>query len=566
MKWGLSMPVKIENISHGQGGADALITQWVRPSTWVETLMRMFPGCLTGGFSEEKDIALQFRSFWKNYAKFHPSHKIFGSNLEPLLDHVIPLALFGDEGRGPKRGQFLIWSMESVLGVDDQKKDFKCKCKDHLSTLPSVDVLCCDDNVATNLTAAESLRVGKQTVNYKNHSYITRHLLFGLPSFLTTAHPDVEEKHIQLLVEDLNALFSTGVEVAGVRWYACVIGSKGDFKHQSQLANLERSYHSLGRLYGNMMCSFCFAGAPGFPFENVEHQPVWANSLHRERPWEKQPTISTLKYDDMKPEHLLKLDIFHLWKVGLGRDLAGSAVVTFARIGLWDSAGCSKNLEDRLQCAHGSFRLWAMANKKTPGLRSFSKAFFVMKSYADSPWSNSKGSDTVLLIQWLHWFVSLNLASSVDGFDLQRYGRMLRLFKNTAEQSFEVLGIVYSHGLWLSRTCAKHLYGRLFLLLRGYRALASEALQFRFNAWGLKPKGHALAHVAYEIREQLLAKHKWILNPLIWGCEQNEDTVGRVSRLARKVSTRTITKRVLDRYNLKKRALLKRKFLKRKQQ
>ena len=96
-------------------------------------------------------------------------------------------------------------------------------------------------------------------------------------------------------------------------------------------------------------------------------------------------------------------------EVGLGRDLAGSGVITFCRIGMFDFPGCSKDLDGRLIYAHGSFKLWAMANHRSPGLQSFSKAFFVMKSYADSPWSNSKGADTVLLIQWLHWLVSLNL-------------------------------------------------------------------------------------------------------------------------------------------------------------
>lgn len=559
------MPVKVEDVTHGQGGSDAVVTHWVRPSSWVKELMRLFPVCLTGGFTETNDIALQFRSFWKAYKQFHPGHKIFSSNLNgSLLDRVIPLALFGDEGRGPKRGQFLIWSIESVLGVDDQPHDFKCKCSDGLASMPLVDALGCEDAGPTYFTSAEYERVCRQTVNYKNHSYITRHLLFGLPSYLMKAHPEVEEKHIQLLVDDLNYLFSTGAEVRGERWYVCVVGSKGDFKHQGKLGNLERSYYSIGRTYGNMMCSLCEAGAPGFPFETIEHEPLWVRSLHRARPWSTPPTISTLEFDDLKPEALLKLDLFHLWKVGLGRDLAGSGVITFCRIGMFDFPGCSKDLDGRLIYAHGSFKLWAMANHRTPGLQSFSKAFFVMKSYADSPWSNSKGADTVLLIQWLHWLVSLNLKTPVDGLDLQSYGRMLRLFKHTAEQSFGVMEVVYTHGLWLSRTCAKHLYGRLFLLLRGYRSLAAEALKFRFNAFGLKPKMHAIAHVAFELRQQLLAKRKRILNPLAWGCEQNEDTVGRVSRIARKVSVRTITKRVLDRYFLKKRALLKRKFSKQK--
>ena len=61
-----------------------------------------------------------------------------------------------------------------------------------------------------------------------------------------------------------------------------------------------------------------------------------------------------------------------------------------------------------------------------------------MKSYADSPWSNSKGSDTTMLNQWLHWVASLHLVSPAA--ESQPYERLLRLFKHTAEQSFAFLG------------------------------------------------------------------------------------------------------------------------------
>ena len=553
------MPVAIESVSHGEGGADAVVTHWVKPSSWVRKLMCLYPGSLTGGFSKVEDIELQFSSFWKAFKQVHPSHNIFASNLQGLLHRVIPLALFGDEGRGPKRGQFLLWSMESVLGVDD-KDDVQCLCRDGLSKIPAADALRCENIRPIDLTADECERVSKQTINYKNHSYITRHVLFGLPHWMYKANPDIEEKHIQLMVDDLNFLNATGVEVNGVRWYACVVGSKGDFKHQALVGNLDRSYHTIGRTYGNLMCSFCTAGAPGYPMEQIDHEPLWARTLHGSRPWSTTPTISLLNYDDLKPEHLLKLDLFHLWKVGLGRDLAGSGAVLFSRMGLFDHPGCSKNIDDRLSFAHGSFRLWALAHGKSPGLQSFSKAFFSMKSYADSPWSNSKGSDTTMLNQWLHWVASLHLVSPTA--ESQPYERLLRLFKHTAEQSFAMLEICYSHGLWLTRCCAKHLYGRIFLLLRGYKSLATEVLKSQFNAFGLKPKMHALHHVGYEIRMQLLAGNQWILNPMCWGNEQNEDTIGRLSRLARKVSVRTITERVLHRYFLKKRAVMKRKFTK----
>ena len=57
---------------------------------------------------------------------------------------------------------------------------------------------------------------------------------------------------------------------------------------------------------------------------------------------------------------------------------------------------------------------------------------------------------------------------------------------------------------------------------------------------GMKPKQHAIHHVAYELRQQLLGGKMFIMNPITWGNEQNEDTVGRLARLARKVSTRRV--------------------------
>ena len=111
------MPVKIEDVVH-RSGNHCVTSHWVRPSSWVRELMRLYPGSLTGGLTDINDIDLQFRTFWRLYQQFHGDHQIFSSPLQHHLGRVIPIALFGDEGRGPKRGQFLVWSMESVLGLD----------------------------------------------------------------------------------------------------------------------------------------------------------------------------------------------------------------------------------------------------------------------------------------------------------------------------------------------------------------------------------------------------------------------------------------------------------------
>lgn len=458
------MPVRIEDVIHDTDNG-SITSHWVRPTSWVKELMRLYPGCLTGGFQDSAKIGLQLRAFWESYRKYHGEHAIFSSPNNSRLDRVIPLALFGDEGRGPKRGQFLVWSMEAVLGLDEHVKT--CSCEQHLSELPPLDIPVQNGNVGDALRQEDFHRACKQSTNNKNHSFLTRHVLFGLPHWYYKRHPAVEHEHIKLMVEDLKDLFASGVDVGGVRYYGCIVGSKGDFKHQVAIGNLDRSYNTFGTRYGNLMCSLCQAGAPGFPFELVEHEPRWAPTMFNSRPWSSTPILTTIDFDSTKPEHLLKLDFFHLWKVGLGRDFVGSCVVLFCRVGLFDdgSANESKDIDSRLERAHYSFRLWALVNSFSPGLQSFSKAFFSIKSFADSPWSNSKGSDTVMLSKWVAWVAGLHLSSPTVAS--QKHVRLLKLVKHTAQHSFHVMEILYDHGLWLHKTCAKHLYWRLFMMLKG---------------------------------------------------------------------------------------------------
>ena len=495
------------------------------------------------------------KSFWRYYQGVHPEHAAFSTHSH-RLHRVLPLALFGDEGRGPKRGQFLIWTLESLLGVSDA--ECKCHCKDMLGALPKVDVLTSDDCFRFETgEMTQFLRASNQAANSQHHSYLSRHVLFGMPSFLYKTNPSIEHTHILKMVEDIQALFTSGVSAGSdTVWFGAVLGSKGDFKHQALIGNLERSYHSIGLTAGNMMCSHCEAGADGIQFEKADYDPKWAQTLHVSRPWTIRPDLTMFDYDESKPEHLLKFDLFHLWKVGLGRDVAGSAVLVFCRLGLFDIDGESNNIDVRLERAFGNFRLWCIAEKKSPGLRSFTKAFFNAKTQAQSPWSNSKGSDTTLLNQWICWFCRLHVETPTDVS--RNHAELLKLLIHTTQASFDMFEILYTHGLWLERPCAKLVFIKLMQMMRGYRSLANMAVAQNRAAWGFKPKYHGLHHVAYDLRVQLLKGCKLCLNPIVWGNEQNEDTIGRVSRLSRIVSTRTITRRVLNRYFLKKRALLKR--------
>ncbi|OLP90249.1 hypothetical protein AK812_SmicGene28217 [Symbiodinium microadriaticum] len=300
-------------------------------------------------------------------------------------------------------------------------------------------------------------------------------------------------------------------------------------------------------------------GSPGVRWEELSHHPSWSSTMFRSRPWATPPPLSACPYDTNRPEYLYKLDLFHCFKTGIARDVAGS-VFLFCRLGVYDDTNDCNQIQSRLERAHQHFRLWAMASKRTPALRYFSKNLFnVKKMSTDYPWSNTKGSDSVLLLEYLRWFTSL-LLDTGDHLPqhLQCHRRLLRVLKSTVTHGLEVLHICYSHGLWLPRTCAQSVYLHMMSFLSGYQSLARIALQYGMPAFALKPKWHACHHIAYEVRQCLLTPAPGILNPACMACDQGEDVVGKLSKLAMSVSTRTINARVIQRHFLKKAAVIRR--------
>lgn len=197
--------------------------------------------------------------------------------------------------------------------------------------------------------------------------------------------------------------------------------------------------------------------------------------------------------------------------------------------------------------------------KLSAGLRSFSASFFQVKTKRSFAWANSKGSDSVLLLRWLYFYVGLQLVTSSCLTDEQK--AFFKTYRLTVDHSLKAFDLMYTHGLWLRRECATVLHDHLSFLLRGYKQCARMILDLNHNGFGLKRKFHGMAHLKFSIRQDLLNGVRAVINPMYSGCEQNEDKIGKVSRVSRKVSTRTITNTILQRYMLKKKAVLRRSRL-----
>ena len=134
---------------------------------------------------------------------------------------------------------------------------------------------------------------------------------------------------------------------------------------------LTRSYAQLGTKSANEICHLCLAGGPNLPWDV---HAGWTSCMSRGRGWRSPccpKSLSTINGQNF----LYLLDLFHLEKVGIGRDIAG-AVCFLARLGYDDLPNESRNMAARLRRAHRSFQLYCLANKRSAALRYFSLSFF----------------------------------------------------------------------------------------------------------------------------------------------------------------------------------------------
>ena len=389
----------------------------------------------------------------------------------------------------------------------------------------------------------------------------TRRLLFGLSKITYKDNPHVVQKLLEEVAASFTRLFHEGILLTnGRRVYAALLGVKGDFDFHAVYFCLERCYSKVITRHGvGHICHMCNAAtgiiAPGInasPFEDFAASPQWRHSLFQVRPWETPAHLATIPYDAQgAQERMLLPDPFHIVKLGIARDLVGGIVVILCRKGFFDHDGCSKNIEQRFERAHSSFVLWASVSRERPALRSFTKAFFHMQNLMSAPWSNSKGGDSMILLRWIRWFLSLNLLQPV----VMGFRGLLTIMLQTCEAILAFCRSLHQHGLFMHRTCANYMYVQLMRTLRGYKLLSQRAILLGMRAFVLKPKSHGLHHIGYFLKTQMESGTPLILNPESSATEVNEDFIGRVSRLSRKVGAQVMDLRVIQRVFLKTRAL-----------
>lgn len=110
----------------------------------------------------------------------------------------------------------------------------------------------------------------------------------------------------------------------------------------------------------------------------------------------------------------------------------------------------------------------------------------------------------------------------------------------------ECLGALYREGVFIKSTKAHDIACQGLTFLKEYGALARLCFDKGQKRFPLVPKAHYLHHQFLELLTQS-NRADWALSPLIFAVQMQEDFIGKPSRLARRVSSKTTSLRVIQR-------------------
>ena len=398
--------------------------------------------------------------------------------------------------------------------------------------------------------------------NAASNTFLTRFTFCAVPASHYKKNPSTIQVVLRELASDIEFMFNQGVHHNGQVYRCACIGVKGDFEFHGEAGMFSRKYANVGNTNAKRMCPECLAGDEGISFTDMSATPRWVDTVGSEPCWDDgvDPPLHIIPFNVSGPDPCLyRRDPFHMLKFGFARDLAAGVIVHLCELTYFDddaSDGDSQAIPARLDRAHAMLHLWCLAEGKQKSLRRFTKENMKYADRTKLPFLNAKGSDVTLVLTWLGFLLSMWYEKPKQAEDKPLLGAM----QQTVQGFLDYFGVLHSHGLFLTRACAATLYRAGSRLLKGYVYLAQESYRNqRPGGFNLRPKLHYYHHSLHELKVAFSdPDRKYFLSHACWNCEANEDHIGKISRISRKVASRTCPLRTLQRYLVKMKAVVRR--------
>ena len=443
-----------------------------------------------------------------------PDHPILQTSLP--FTRVIPFLCHGDEGRTKKKKGLMLWSMHGIVGTGTQL--FKEKPVDY--------------------------QIASMGLNLDN-SLTSRFLHAAIPNKLYKDNEALWHDLANCVGHSYYRLQTEGFQHNGKTWYACCVGLTGDSPFLSKAACLERSFARVikkprdenctrKRKEPAGICFLCLAGQPQFPFEDLGKNPKWLKSLHiAPKPWKTHPRFLQA-LGESRP-HFLKYDIWHNFHGGLGKTFVASCVAELVPR-IFDG----NNIDEKLSVLQTHYDTWKRQGLKLKlHYHKIDRDTFGLTSLQVWPvaaWN--KFNDTRVFMSWLQDLLETDLFAQND------ITQNMLLATAAANRCFSRL---FRAGLWLGREEARAAGSDGLLFLHQYAVLAQQALLAQRPRFSMIPKSHFMHHPFLDLYLRS-EQQEWTLSPLAHSVQIDEDLVGKVSRLSRRVGSVKQMERTIDRY------------------
>ena len=134
--------------------------------------------------------------------------------------------------------------------------------------------------------------------------------------------------------------------------------------------------------------------------------------------------------------------------------------------------------------------------------------------------------------------------------DGQQPTQYIVAIRDTLRAGNSMLRFEYGHGLFVRRPGAADYVTTGYKFLFSYLSAAHEALVLKKCRFKLTPKFHAANHLVDYVLDPLTdnPETEWLMNPLAWNTQPDEDFTGRVSLLSTAVSSRSCHVQTMARY------------------
>ena len=507
-KTSLEIPIKSISCS----GVDV---PWIPPHLWLSWLVRkgLWPTLSGCHVHDYNGSCRNWSKFWELYQKVDPGHDIFERDgLD--LSRTAAFCIHGDEGRTLKRGGIMVTSLQSALG-------------------------CGYDELRVRGQKSDTSRL---RVNFAGHSFITRMVVNAMPKTSYDTNPEVFNGAMDHVARSLQSCLQDGFvdPQTGERYRIAIIAVKGDAPYLTKTGHFYRSYNTFAKRGQERgppkgVCPYCLAGTSDFPAEDlVGCNPCWLPTVGVKLPWIRTPAfIRHLPHDRGNPTNMYKSDIWHVVHLGFGRSWIASVIQSTLPF------LTQPNLEEKWAYISEDYMTWCRRNKKqchiskiTPYLMSYGDASGAMGNW-------HKGALTCNFMQWLVDFLG-KVPGDADGLLLQ--------FRQATYRMNAMFKTLYKAGAFLDANEGSFVAEQGLQFLQCY--VTSAGTMFRRNKqflFPLYPKLHIFHHqmlnIKFKCRDVGLCE-----SPMLFSCQMDEDTVGRASRLSRRVSIRLVAYRSLQRY------------------